>query len=101
VGWQESRTSAQESRFDAWLAEAAQKHGRLAIVECGAGVATPTVRRIGETLARQPAATLVRINPRDPHAPTGAISIAAGALEAINAIEACVTDLGISSKTAH
>jgi len=83
------------------VAEVAQKHGRSAIVECAAGVAIPTVRRLGETLARQPAATLVRINPRDPRAPTRAISIAAGALESINAIDACVTDLAISSKTAH
>ena len=83
------------------MAEVAHKHGRSAIVECAAGVAIPTVRRLGESLARQPGATLVRINPRDPRVPTGAISIAAGALEALNAIEACVTDLGLSTKTAH
>lgn len=101
VGWGDSRTSAQESRFEAWLADVTRTHGRLAIVECGAGMAIPTVRRLGETLARQSAAILVRINPRDPRAPTGAISIAAGALEALNATEACVTDLGNSAKTAH
>jgi hypothetical protein len=71
VGWGDSRTSAQESRFEAWLADVTRMHGRLAIVECAAGMAIPTVRRLVETLARQSAAILVRINPRDPRRSDG------------------------------
>lgn len=100
-GWLESRTIAQQSLFDRWLEDVARMRGRLTIVECGAGIAIPTVRLLGETLARQPAATLIRINPREPRMPTGAISIASGARESLDAIEGCVTDLGIAAKAHH
>jgi NAD-dependent SIR2 family protein deacetylase len=82
-GWDGSRTDAQRRRFDRWLGDA----GKLVIVECGAGTAVPTVRMAGEALAREMDATLIRINVREPHAPLGAISIAAGAREALARIE--------------
>jgi hypothetical protein len=85
--WLEARTRAQRSRLQAWLDEIGRRRARLAIVECGAGTAVPTVRLLGEALAGRRAATLIRINVREPDAPNGAIAIASGALEALSAIE--------------
>jgi NAD-dependent SIR2 family protein deacetylase len=89
--WQESRTRAQRSRLEAWLGEVKERRGGLAIVECGAGTAVPTVRLLGEALARRTTATLIRINLREPEAPSGAIAIAAGARDAIDAIDQCLS----------
>ena len=89
--WQESRTRAQRSRLEAWLGELKRRRGGLAIVECGAGTAVPTVRLLGEALARRAGTTLIRINLREPEAPSGVITIAAGAREAIDAIHECVS----------
>ena len=91
--WEEARTRAQRSAFESWLADVKQHRGRLVIVECGAGTAVPTVRLLGEALARRQGATLVRINVRDPEAPDDAITIATGAREALDAMEACVSSL--------
>ena len=85
-GWDESRTDAQHRRFERWLAGLEPGHQRLTIVECGAGTAVPTVRRLGEALVQRPGTTLVRINVREPEAPAPAISVARGAHEALAAI---------------
>ena len=53
--------AAQHRRLERWLAELAATRARLAIVECGAGTAVPTVRLVGEALARR-----LRRNPH-PH----------------------------------
>jgi NAD-dependent SIR2 family protein deacetylase len=82
-GWDGSRTDAQRWRFDGWL----EDPRKLVIVECGAGTAVPTVRLVGEALARKPSATLIRINVREPEAPRDAISIAAGARQALARID--------------
>jgi NAD-dependent SIR2 family protein deacetylase len=87
-GWDESRTDAQAARLERWLAEVAARRARLAIVECGAGTAVPTVRSTGERLARRAGATLIRINVREPEAPPGAVSLAMGARAALAAIDA-------------
>jgi NAD-dependent SIR2 family protein deacetylase len=83
--WDASRAEAQQARFESWL-EMVQSC-RLAIVECGAGTEIPTVRRSCEALARLAAATLIRINPREPEVPAGHISLAVGALEGLRAID--------------
>lgn len=83
--WHPERTAAQERRLERWLARVEGR--RLVIVECGAGRAVPTVRRACEAIAARPGARLVRINPREPEAPLGAISLPAGALEALTAID--------------
>jgi NAD-dependent SIR2 family protein deacetylase len=83
--WIPRRTSAQERRFDSWLGEVID--AKTVIVELGAGSAVPTVRFTSEHAAARLGATLVRINPREPHAPHGQISIPLGAVEALEAID--------------
>lgn len=89
--WISSRTARQETRFRTWLDEV---DGRLAVVELGAGTAVPTVRLTSEHLVRRPGARLIRINPREPSVPPGAISLPMTALEALEAIEARLAEEG-------
>jgi NAD-dependent SIR2 family protein deacetylase len=78
------RTLAQERRLEAWLRDVPRSG--LVVVECGAGLAIPTVRGLGDRLARS-GATLVRVNVREPQAARG-IAIALGAREALERIDA-------------
>lgn len=75
-GWEEAPTLAQQRRMLAWR----QKVGRLLVIEIGAGVHVPTVRRFGESLG----APLIRIN-RDQAGVRGAqaVGLAMRAREAI------------------
>jgi NAD-dependent SIR2 family protein deacetylase len=82
-GFSEARSEVQRQSFERWLRSL---DGPLAIVECGAGEAVPTVRRTCEALARD-GALLVRINPREAEVPKGQVSLAAGALAALQAID--------------
>lgn len=82
--WVADRTEAQEARWVAWLARAPRP---LVVVECGAGLAVPTVRAFGERLLARGAA-LVRINKRDPMGPSGHVPLAMGAAEALAALDA-------------
>jgi NAD-dependent SIR2 family protein deacetylase len=79
-GWISDRTNDQEQRFHAWLQGV--DTSRLAVVECGAGSAVPTVRYQCQRLG----GTLVRINPREPQGPVGTISLPMGALEALSSV---------------
>ena len=87
-GWVPDRTSAQESRFETWLAEVSGSS--LVIVELGAGTAVPTVRMTSERAVSNLGGTLVRINPREPHVPHGHVSLPLGALEALTTIDALI-----------
>jgi NAD-dependent SIR2 family protein deacetylase len=80
--WDGARSDAQEARLEGWLRGAT----RVAVVECGAGTAVPSVRMFSERLARFGAA-LVRINLREPEVPPGHVGIVAGALAALEAID--------------
>ena len=84
--WLPYRTDAQERRFEAWVQE--NRDRAIAIVECGAGTAVPTVRHQCEHLAhRLPGARLIRVNPRDDRTPSAEdISIPLGAAGAIRRI---------------
>jgi len=83
-GWIETRTQAQAERQARWLAGAR----RPVVVELGAGLAIPSVRRFSERLVRQHGARLVRINPRACAVPTPHdVGLAAGALQALLALE--------------
>ncbi len=85
--WDDSRTSAQEQRLDAWLDGLDVASGELVIVECGAGTHVPTVRAFSERLARAKNASLVRINAREPDVPHGPhVGLAMKARDAIEAI---------------
>jgi NAD-dependent SIR2 family protein deacetylase len=86
AGWDPSRTTKQEARFERWLRPASRDPG-LVVVECGAGTAVPTVRHLGEELTRR-GARLVRINVREPEVPPGQVGIPGGARETLHAIEA-------------
>ena len=87
--WDDARSEAQTALFQAWQHSTleASRH-RLVVVECGAGVAIPTVRHFGETMVRRFGGTLVRINVRDPQVPTGQVSLPMGAKDALAAIDA-------------
>jgi hypothetical protein len=61
---------------------------KVAVVECGAGTAVPTVRVMSERVTRALGATLIRINVREPTGPAGTLSMAVGALEGLRAIDA-------------
>jgi NAD-dependent SIR2 family protein deacetylase len=83
--WIDVRREAQSARRQGWLEQAR----RPVVVEIGAGVNVATVRHFSSRVARQHNGALIRINPRD--ARVGAlpgVGIAAGALEALSAIDA-------------
>lgn len=84
-GWLPDRTAQQEERYIRWLNSVARK--RLVAIEFGAGLAIPTVRHECETRSD----LLIRINPREADTPRGGISLACGALEAIQQIDSCLT----------
>ncbi|MCP4213330.1 MAG: NAD-dependent deacetylase [bacterium] len=83
--WVSSRTDNQQYRFDKWLE--ANRGNRIAIVECGAGTGVPTVRMTSESITARQAASLIRINIREPQVPTGQVGLATGAMEAIAEID--------------
>ena len=84
-GWDLSFAEEQEQRQSAWY----RQLGRIAIaiVECGAGSAIPTVREYSEGIARQFGGTLIRINVRESEVPEGHIGIAMPARAALLAID--------------
>jgi NAD-dependent SIR2 family protein deacetylase len=85
--WDSTRSKEQEARLGSWLLR--MDGARLVIVECGAGLAIPTIRYLSERAARQFDATLIRINPREPEVPDEAdVGLAAGARGALEAIDA-------------
>lgn len=83
--WLSHRTEEQHARYAAWLGGVSGL--RLAIVECGAGSAVPTVRLHSERVASATGGTLIRVNPRQPEAPLGPhVSLAMPTVEAMNRI---------------
>ena len=82
--WLSGRTRMQERAFDEFLTD--HRGARIVVLEMGAGTAIPTIRSMGERLSHSGRATLIRINPREAQAPSGAISISAGALAGLEGI---------------
>lgn len=80
-GWLSDRTSQQERRYAQWLRTVRRK--QIVAIEFGAGLAIPTVRHECEAHADR----LIRVNPRESDTPRGGISLACGALEAIQRID--------------
>jgi len=82
--WLPHRSHAQQRRFEAFLEE----HGEdLLVVEIGAGTAVPTIRFLSERLGRSPGAVVARVNPREADIRPPHLSVPAGALEALEAVE--------------
>ncbi len=79
------RAASQAAHYRSW-AETLDPL-RLVVLELGAGTAVPTVRHESETHQGR-GATLIRVNPREPHGPIGTIQLPTGSLEALRAIEA-------------
>ncbi|MBA3532057.1 MAG: NAD-dependent deacetylase [Ardenticatenales bacterium] len=88
-GWVHDRSEAQAARLDRWLVQGQEDSARLVIIECGAGVIVPSVRRYSERLVAQ-GATLIRINPQDCQVPRQQIALRMGALEALQTMNLLV-----------
>jgi NAD-dependent SIR2 family protein deacetylase len=84
--WIEGPTRDQEARFAAWLSGL---EGRLVVIECGAGRAIATIRRLGEEVAARFDAPLVRINP-DATQTADVIALPMPALQALNEVQAAL-----------
>jgi NAD-dependent SIR2 family protein deacetylase len=87
--WNSEHTRQQEERLEKWVSDVLSSRARLAIVECGAGLAIPSVRNFCADLARKARAPLIRCNPREPDADVRGyehIGIALGAHAALKAI---------------
>lgn len=76
--WIGRRTNEQEKRLHQFL----NMHKNPVVIEIGAGLAVPTVRRFSECFAP----SLIRINPRDSHTPTGCIELAMGGRNGIEKV---------------
>jgi len=83
--WAGVRAALQQQRLQTWLTSV--RTDRLVIIECGAGIAIPTVRWFCEEQASSANTLLVRINPREAVAPPGHLSLAMTGLAALQAIE--------------
>ncbi len=84
-GWDVARSGEQERRFEQFVDTAPPG---TCVIECGAGMAIPTVRSTSERAAARFGGTLVRINVREPETPSGHVGLAMGALDALTRIEA-------------
>ena len=89
--WCESRTANQKDQFERWIKTTCEPQS--VVVECGAGLAVPTVRHTCELIAARWGAPLIRINPHEPEGPPGTLSLAGGALEMLTALAARVGNL--------
>ena len=82
--WLHRRSQEQSDCFRQWLGE--RRKGNLAVVECGAGTAVPSVRHLSEQLVREFNAHLVRINLREAHVPPGQVGLPLGARDTLERI---------------
>jgi NAD-dependent SIR2 family protein deacetylase len=86
--WDNRRTSEQKGRLTRWLGSV--RGEKLAIVECGAGTAIPSVRAFCERLTSERAAKLIRLNPREFEVPPGQIDLAMGSADGLQMIDRCI-----------
>lgn len=94
-GWDGSAAAERHQRLQKWLNDPT----RLVVIECGAGTAIPSVRDFCEDLAQSRAATLIRVNPREPQVPAGHIGLAMAARPALEAIDERLRCLGMGVET--
>lgn len=89
-GWQGERYDAQAQRLAHWLARVE----RPVVIEIGAGTDVPSVRHFSQQVVVHHGGQLVRINPREPAvAASAGVGLASGALAALQALYARLTDL--------
>lgn len=83
-GWLCDREEMQRHHFNSWMEGVSKKEQKLLIIEAGAGIDLPSIRRLSESLKSQyRKADLIRINPRHSEVPDGAFGLAMGGLEGI------------------
>lgn len=85
LGWDGSRTDAQLRRLAGWFETL--EGARVAVVELGAGMAIPTVRRFSEQLVSDLGAKLIRINVREADVPRGQAGLGGPALATLRALD--------------
>jgi len=85
-GWLSDIEQDQKQRFSRWFEQVHLKNQQIVIIEIGAGVALPSIRRLSESLAVHKNTRLIRINPRHYTVPSSAISIRAGGLDGIKTL---------------
>lgn len=84
--WLGSRSLAQADRYDRWKKEVAAEKIKVAVIEIGAGTAIPSIRILGQNVAKQFRTPLIRINPREYQGLSGMIKLPFGGLEGIRQI---------------
>jgi len=87
--WIGRRLSEQTQNYRKWQASKLTANSKLVVIEVGAGVAIPTVRRESEARAFKDSwkGELIRINLHDTGAPTGSIVLPMSGKEALTRIE--------------
>ena len=83
--WDSARTDAQFRRLATWFETL--EGARVAVVELGAGMAIPTVRRFSEQLVVDLGAKLIRINVREADVPRGQVGLDGPALATLRALD--------------
>lgn len=83
--WLSERTAIQEEKFDNFLQ--LNRDNPLVVIEMGAGSAIPTIRHLSEQLGQRKQATVIRINPREPHIRTPHFAFAGSAVEVLSQIQ--------------
>jgi len=84
--WLQVRTRVQNNAANQFMRKNSGR--RIAVIEVGAGTAIPTIRNFSERIGRKKNVTVIRINPREPLIRSPHISIASGALEGLQSIDA-------------
>ncbi len=82
--WLPHRSQIQRRNYRSWNSKVTGYS--IAIIELGAGKAVPTVRYESESQK----GSLIRINPRDSDGPVNTVSIAMGAMQALQEIDAAL-----------
>jgi NAD-dependent SIR2 family protein deacetylase len=98
--WDSRRTDRQMRRMASWIDSL--NDARLVAIECGAGLAIPTVRVTCQNAIRELGGTLVRINTREAEVAASDVSLPMSALEALLALDVRVNTLARqNSKRSH
>ena len=85
--WIADRTDAQFERLRRWRRAANKLSNKMVVIELGAGLAIPSVRRMSE----QQGVPIVRINPRAPElGPHAGVAISLSALEALQSLQGLI-----------